>query len=350
MTFRKIKSGAALAAALLLFAACSGSSKNEEAKSMSRIYDEEGVPVNVREMQPEQFSVFLKYPAQFNARTESTAYASLSEVVRQVHVKVGDYVERDQSVVSFSLDNPKYQQAKLSLESAQSAFNRTKALFEQNGVSRQDYDNAKTQYDLAGEGFKSIRDLVEVEAPISGYITQLNVKETSNVSPGDALFTVSNMDGYEALFYVTPMEIDKVRTGAQTVIDSGTEVLKGHVSEVALNLDAKKKAFPARAYFDGSPRSLVSGMSVDIAVESYSNPAALVVSRKDLIQTGEGWYAFIARGEKAARTKLVIGQARGLELEVLEGINPGDLLITDGSRNLADSTPIRVVDRLAAEK
>ncbi len=334
--------------AVLLFGACSGKEAEGAAKSMSQIHQEEGVPVNVQMMNAEPFSVYLKFPAQFNAQTESTAYASLSEVVREVGFSVGDYIEKDQIVVSLSLDNPKYQQARLGFESAEAAYKRTKALFDENGVSRQEYDNARTQYEISRENFKSISDLIEVRAPISGYLTRLNVKKSSNVSPGDSLFTVSNLDGYEALFYVTPGEIESIEQGAKAKIENGNEILTGYISEVALNLDPRKKAFPARAYFSGTPKSLVSGMSVDVEIEAYHSDAAMVVKRKDLIQTGGGWYGFVVEEDKAVKRRLTVGRTRGLELEILEGLDPGDMLITDGSRNLTENMPVKIIDRLVS--
>ncbi len=337
-----------LVSAVALLTGCSGKAAEETAKSMSQIHQEEGVPVNVRMMSSEPFSVYLNFPAQFNAQTESTAYASLSEVVREVGFSVGDFVEKDQVVVSLSLDNPQYQQARLGFESAEAAFKRTKALFDENGVSRQDFDNVRTQYEIARESFKSISDLIEVRAPISGYLTRINVKKSANVAPGDSLFTVSDLEGYEALFYVTPGEIESIITGARAKIESGSETLTGYVSELALNLDPRKKAFPARAYFSGTPKSLVSGMSVDVEVESYHRDDALVVKRKDLVQTGSGWYAYVAEENRAVQHRLSVGRIRGLEFEILEGLVAGDLLITDGSQNLTDNVPVKIIDRLVS--
>lgn len=172
----------------IVLSACSGGKQDGAVEqSITQIYKEEGYPVHVRAIEPENFSVYLKFPAEFKARTQSTAYASISEVVRTIRFKVGDYVKRDQVVLSFSQDNSAYQQAKLSFENARAAYNRTNKLYADAGVSQQEYDNAKTQYELAREAFKSAGKMVEVESPISGFITQIDVRASANVSPGDPL-------------------------------------------------------------------------------------------------------------------------------------------------------------------
>ncbi|MDR0814955.1 MAG: hypothetical protein LBN37_04285, partial [Bacteroidales bacterium] len=69
-----------LAAALAAFSAVSCAGKNEPtetAESMEQLYAENGQPVSVRQLEAEDFSVYLKYPTVIYASSESTAYASL---------------------------------------------------------------------------------------------------------------------------------------------------------------------------------------------------------------------------------------------------------------------------------
>jgi multidrug efflux pump subunit AcrA (membrane-fusion protein) len=67
--------------------------------------------------------VYLKYPTVVYAASESTAYASLSDVVRSISVKVGDTVRQDEVIVAFSPDNQSLRQATVAHESTFAAFN-----------------------------------------------------------------------------------------------------------------------------------------------------------------------------------------------------------------------------------
>lgn len=330
--------------------ACGGQGKSgaDATKSMESIHAEDGVPVSVRPLAAKDFSVYLKYPTTLRSRAESTAYAALSDVVRTVPVKVGDKVVRDQTVVTFSLDNPQYQQARLAFENAKSSFDRSTALFADAGMSKQDFDNVRTQYEIARATFKQIADAVEVKAPIDGYVTRINVRSTENVRPGDALFTVSNQDGFEARFYVTSDEISRVKVGSRSRIATSDGEAEGSVVEVSLIMDPERKAFPATAFFAGKTRGLVSGMSVDVAVESYRNERAIVVERKELVRSGEAWTAYVASSDgKAHRRDVVVGRERGLELEIVGGLRAGESLISAGVQNVLDGTAIKVVETIA---
>ena len=345
------KIGIVLVSALLLLptSACKsdGKERTTEAQSMEQIYAAEGRPVQTRVLAPEEFSVYLKFPTTLRAKSESTAYASLSDVVREVKVKVGDRVGRDQVLVSFDHDNPNYQQAKVAYENAQAAFNRSSALFADAGISKQDFDNMRTQYDIARAAFRSASDMIDVKSPIDGYVTRLNVRQTENVRPGAALFTVSNQGVYEARIYVTAAEIDLIKTGARAQIESGTRWIEGSVTEVSLIMDADKKAFPVTATFAGGARDLVSGMSTDVSVEVYRNPAAIVLARKELARAGGSYAAFVARDGVAERRDVVLGRERGLEFEVAGGLRPGEALVSEGLEGLRDGVAIKVADPAA---
>jgi len=334
-----------LALCFILVTGCSGGKNTQESKNMDQLQKENGIPVYVRTLEKRPFSTYLKYPAEFRAQRQSTAYAKIPDVVRKIKVKVGDRVERDQIIIVFSEDNPAYQQAKLGFESAEAAFTRVKALYADAGVSRQDYDNAKTQYEMAREGYKSASEMIHIKAPIGGVITQLYVQASVNVAPGAALFTVSNNDGFESQFYVPAEEIDEIKPGARVYIENKKERIEGRVTEISLIMDPVRRAFPVRASFACKPKSLVSGMSVDVIVETYANDKAIVVARNEIRRRGDSWIAYVQNGLTAEARELVVKREQGFTYEISNGLREGDVLITDVSENLSDGALIKVVDR-----
>jgi RND family efflux transporter MFP subunit len=332
----------------LLFVACNGETE-QAGKSMEQIYAEEGRPVEARMIRAASFSVFLKYPAEFSAAGQSSVYAKTNDVVRAVQVRIGDYVRRDDVVLGFSMDNSSYQQTKVSFENAQASYNRISTLYDEAGVSKQDFENTRTRFILAREAFRAAEELVRVKAPIDGYITQLNVKPLEDVRAGDLLFTVSNQEGFEADFYVLPGEIDGIHTGARVFIEGRNETIEGKITEVSLMMDSRKKAFSVTASFPGKPRTLVSGMSVDAAVEVYKNDKVLTVSRNELLHTGEAWAVFLIKDGKAVQKMVVLGQAQGFEYEVTSGLTEGDIIISSDLSELSDGTKVKTAATLLSQ-
>jgi RND family efflux transporter MFP subunit len=348
---------------VLLAVSCTGKKDGAQASNtegdktavgMEQLYADNGSPVAVRRLGYEDFSVFLKYPTVLAANSESSAYAMTNDVVRSINFKIGDHVERDQVVLSFSEDNQNLQQAKVAYEGAKSTFDRVNALYANGDVSRQDFDNARTQFELAASRLDAAMDMIYVRSPLSGTITALNVHETENVRSGSPLFTVSNGSGFEARFYVGADEIDQIKTGARVFIDRGSDEisrgLEGRVTQVSLIMDTAKQSFPATAFFprseDGA-RHLVSGMGVDLAVETYRNEEALVVSRRELIKNDSGYTAYIAVDNTARPVNVQIGHIQGLRYEIIGGLQERDFLISEGQQRLEAGTQINLVTELA---
>ncbi len=335
----------------IIFASCTGQNeKTADSRSMEQIYAEEGKPVNVRAIKPESFSVSLSFPAEFRAQNQSIAYSDISDVVREVRVKIGDKVKRDQVVLVLSHDNSAYQQAKLRLENLESEYNRLQVLFRDGGVSKQSLDNIQTQYELAREAFRAAREMIEIKAPIDGYVTQLYVHTSSDIKSGDALFTISNNDGFEALFYVSVDEISQIKTGSPASIENRGELLIGRISEISLTMDAEKKAFPVKAFFSEKPIFLVSGMSVDVSVETYRKSNAIVINRNETINTEDGFYVFVVNGDAAEKRIIKTGREKGLLLEVTEGLYTDDHIVSKGIQDLTDGMRVRVVGSTAAKQ
>ncbi len=334
----------AVAAACLLLS-CSG--RNDagaaEFRSMEQIHAEEGVPVRVREIVREPFSAVLKYPAVLRARSESAASAGLDDVVRRVNHSVGDYVEKDAVVLSFSPDNPAYRQARAAFENAEAAFRRSESLFADNGVSRQTYDNARAQYETALAVYTAADDMINVKAPISGHLTRLNVGETSNVEAGDPLFTVSNLDLMEARMWVSAAEIGRIKRGQAAEAEWLGRRVPGRVTRVNMIMDTDRKAFLVIADFGNPGKILTSGLTVDVSVETYRNDRAVVVSRKEILREGGGYHAFVAKDGIARRMNLDTGEERGFLLEVEKGLEPGDILIVEGAHLVDEGAKIRIV-------
>ena len=322
--------------AVLAISSCSGK-KADAVQAPPAIIEAQETRMNVRILHPEEFSVYLKYPSTVYAQAESTAYAAINDVVRDINVKVGDQVEQDQVILSLSADNRTYQQAALAWENARTSYDRNRILFANGDISRQNFDNITMQYEIARTNYRAAWDLIHIRAPISGTVTRLNVHPTENVVPGTALFTISGKNGYEAMFYVGADEIGGIRSGAKVITGSSGITAEGRITQVSLVMDSAKQAYPVTASFDMDNRKLASGMGVDISVETYRNENAIVVSRSELTRTEEGFQAYIAHGSIPEAVMVEIGQAQGQKYEVVKGLESGDMLVCDGAQGLASA-------------
>jgi len=313
---------------------------------MEEIYKEQGIPVKIRTVGIQDFSTYLTFTSTLKGVKESTGSSLISDTVEEILVEVGDYVEKDQPVIRFPKDNTmaNYYQAKAAYESADQGFRRIKNLYNSNGVSRQTYDDTKTQFDVSKANWTMANNMVEVKAPISGYITRLNVQTSDNVGQGDSLFTVSNYDELTTIVWPADHEIRQVRTGQRAIASWEGLSLNGIVTQVDLAMDDKQKAFAVHVNFSNPEHTVPSGITGDIDIETALVKDAIVVHRNEIIKSQDNWYVFVDRDGHATRQQIQTGMSQGMYYQITEGLQSADKLITDGVTLVRDQSPIYVVE------
>ena len=322
------------------------SSSQSENKSMEQLYAEQGVPVKVTTVAPQEFIAANEYKAVLTGIEESSAFSAVSDKIDKINYKVGDRVKKDDVVLTFPTDNPKarYYQAKVAYENAESTYERMKGYYEAGGLSKQDLDNARTSYEVAKADWDDVRQSVLIKAPISGVVTSILVSESDNVDKEQEVFTVARMDRLKARFWVAERDIADIKTGLKATAKWDGAVLHGEVTQADLSMNQARQAFGVVAEFDNPGLKVRAGVTGTITVESYRHENAIVVERKDILTDANGTYVYIARNGQAVRQPVTVGRSTGVQAEILAGLTVGDTLITEGQLLLEDGKNIRIVE------
>lgn len=332
--------------ALLLVAGVGCRSGQTDSRSMEKIYAEEGVPVKVQVMTPQSFANEAEYTAALTGREESSAYAMVTDRIESINATVGDWVAKDSVIVTFPTDNPsaQYYQAKVQYENAESTFDRMRQYFESGGLSRQDFENAQASFEVARANWDAVRKSVHVLAPISGVITRLNVRESDNVESDDELFTISNTQRLKATVWVPDKDIRKVSVGQSATATWNGVTLQGSVVQVDHSVNQQHQAFGVVLEFD-NPRTLVpSGVTAAVSVAIYENASCMVTARKNVLKDEQGSYVYLADSDRAEKRYVALGQAHQLDVEIKQGLEPGDRLIVEGQLHLRDGSLLKLMN------
>lgn len=330
--------------AIILHLSCS----NEQAdtRSIEQIYKEEGVPVRTKIITPEKFGVERSYNAVLTGIEESSAYAIVRDKVEKVFVKVGDYVKKDDILLTFPTDNlnARYFQAKVGYENSKLAYERIANMYQTGGISKQRLDNAKANYDVAEANWDAAQQTVIVTAPISGYVTKVNVSETDNVKKEAELFTISRMDKMKARVWISEKDAGEVRRGLPAYALWNDIRINGKVVEVDMALNQKLQAFGAVVEFDNPNKILKFGITVDIFIVTYETPDALVVEMKDLLKESEQYYVYAVENNQAVKKPVILGKRYKLSVEIKDGLKSGDNIVVAGQMLLEPEAKVRIIE------
>jgi RND family efflux transporter MFP subunit len=329
---------------LSLLAGCGGG--ETESKSMEQIHAEEGVPVRVETVRFEPFTIEYTYNGVLTAELESSAKAKISDAVEHVYYGVGDSVNKGDVVLTFPTDNPaaQYFQAKVSYENATVSLERMETLYKEGGISKHDVDNVRTQYEVARANWDAAEQAVMVRAPISGIITQLNVRQSDNVEPDDVLFKVSQAGRLKARLWVPESQIADMAVGADATATWGRATLDGRVTQVDMSLNSKKQAFGMLVEFDNPDLEVLSGVNAAIKVFIPTGSDAVVVNRRTVLREDSRHFVYVAEGSVARKREVALGRTHGLDVEIVSGLKPGDVLIAEGQMLLEEGVKINIVE------
>lgn len=328
----------------MIFALSSCGKSKEESKTMQEIQNEEGIPVRIQNVSTQTFTQQLRYNASLSGKQESTAQSDLSEVVSQIHAKVGDRVSKGQLIISFPTTAPaaQYEQASTAFAAQQTAYERMQRLYEKGAVSKQELDNLETMYKVSKANLESSESMIKIRAPISGILSALHVSQSDKVYPGKDLFTVSTADGYKAVMMIPTQDAPQIKNGSLATAEVNGETLKGRISQVGMAMDPMLRAIRVEATFNGFNRNISFGSNALVNIDVFSKPNCIVVNREHLSFENGNAYLWVAENDRAIRREVTLGLNDQLHYEVLSGLNEGDQLIVAGISLVSENGLIRI--------
>ena len=328
---------------VFLFAGC-GDDK-ESAKSMDQIQLEEGIPVQVEVVEYKPFEKFQNYFAKLAGIKDATKDAPIDGKIEKINFRVGDYVEENQVVVEFPYDDPGsvFEQTKATYENSKRTYERMKALLEAGETSQSNFDGVEAQYLVNKRNYEIAHKLIFIEAPFSGTLVDVKVKEGDNVKKEEPLFTVAQLHKMRAKIWITEKEIGEIKRGLSAAMEFGRKVHKGKIVEVSMAIDPYKQAFFAEVEFDNSKHELKSGVTVEIKILVYQNPQAIIIPRNLVMADENGQFVFVEKDGKAEKRYVSNGTDSGVYFEISKGLQVGDRLITRGASQLTDSVKVKVI-------
>jgi RND family efflux transporter MFP subunit len=331
---------------LVLFAMLNGCGSDEEpAKSMAQIQQEDGIPVQVQTVEYKPFEKFQNYFGKLAGIKEAIKGAPFGGRIAQINYKVGDYVEANQVVVEFPIDEPgsMYEQAKVTFENSERMYERTKVLLKAGETSQVNFDNVEAQYLVNKRNYENAKQLTFIEAPFSGTIVDIKVNVGDNVNKDAPLFTIAQLHKMRVKIWITEKEINQIKKGLTAEIVFGGKIYTGTVVDKSLALDPAKQAFYAEVEFDNSKREIKSGVTVEVKVLIYKNPKAIIIPRNIVMSDDGGQYIFIDKDGIAEKRYVTNGQESGVYYEISSGLQVGDKLVIHGGSQLNDGAKVKVI-------
>ncbi len=282
--------------------------------------------------------------------------ASVTEIVSAIHFDDGDRVEAGKLLVEMTSaeEHALLEEAQATVAEASRQYRRVKSLEAQGTEAKSLLDQRHREWETARARLAAIESRLQdrlIRAPFGGVVGLRDISPGALVEPGALITTLDDDSVMKLDFSVPSTYLASLLPGLEVVARTrayGKREFKGKVSSVASRVDPVTRAILVRAVLPNPELNLKPGMLMQ--VELLKNPRqALVIPEEALIPQGRKQFVLQvneADGNQVTRKEVRIGARRPGEVEILEGLNPGDSVITHGAEKVrvGQHVAIRAVD------
>lgn len=337
-------------------------------KQASSSEAEKAIPVTVTGLIVKDVPVYLESIGSLHASVLMEIRPQVDGTLSEVLVSEGDWVR--QGAPLFRIDPKQYEvkvkeaEAQVAIDQAafkmiQKKLERYKGLAQKDLIAQAEWDQleadaekAKSTIDLNEAKLHSAKmnlDYCTITSPIEGRVGRIDVHPGFIVSKGqkDPLTTVSKMDPLVVEFTVTEKEFPKI---PKDKLDIEIESLcsqdacnKGTVTFLDNHFDAKTGLLLIRGKVQNQDYVLRPGQSVHVRIPIALISNAKLIPQKTIRYNQEGPYVYVVQEDTTVAVRqLVLGDEKGTDQIVIEGIDPSEQIILDGHLRLLPGSKVEI--------
>lgn len=287
----------------------------------------------------------------FAAKQEVMLSAEAPGKVVRVLVDEGAYVKAGQTLAIIDGDklNVNVANAEAVYANAQAELARFESAFATGGVTKQQLDQTKLQLENAKNNLKSAKlaaSDININASFAGVVNKRNIEPGSYVNPGQELFEVVNVSTLKLKINVDEKHIGQAKLGQRVKVESpvlNDQSFEGVVSFVAPKADASLN-FPVELEIQNNAAGdLKAGMYGTAYFGAEEAIHTLTVPRTAFVGSVSSNQIFAIEDGKAVLKKVVSGRSFGDQIEILSGLEEGNIVVTSGQINLLEGTPVEII-------
>ncbi len=192
-------------------------------------------------------------------------------------------------------------------------------------------------------------DMYTLTAPIDGVIEAVNVKEHDFASPQSPAFVISNKNTMTVTFGVSEGIRGTLRVGQKIQVDRNGKLYDAAVTEIGSMVDQNTGLFMIKSCVSTPDESLLTGSSVKVTAETYSQADALLIPYDAVYYDDSQPYVYVAENGSAKRKDVETGIFDMDTITVLSGLTTEDTLITSWSANLREGAEVSVQMKTESE-
>ena len=308
--------------------------------------------VEIMELEKQMISRTIEYTSSLIPFRENHLASSAPGRIDKIFVEIGDKVKTGDILVQ--MDRTQLQQAMIQLKNVETDFHRLDTLNKVGGISKQQYDQVKAQYDIASSSAEFLQENTVLRAPFTGVISGKYYEDgefysgaPSTPTGKSAVVSMVQLDPLKVTVNISEKYFPLIRTGMEAAVTCDIypgQSFAGKVMRIYPTIDPTTRSFTIEIRISNEKAMLRPGMFSRVTMTLGEEMALVLPSVAVLkLQGSNERYIFLEENGVAKRITVQIGKRYDDKTEVItDELSVGDKLIIKGQARLVDGDRVKV--------
>ena len=265
----------------------------------------------------------------------------------------GQSVERGEILLRLESSEPlaDLAAAKAALIDSESQYRRSNELFKTKVVSASQLEQLEARRDADQAAVKAAESRLAhtvIRAPFAGQLGLRRVSIGSIVSPSTVITTLDDTSQIKLDFDVPEVFMARLQRGLTVTARSAAWpdlVFTGQVISIDTRVDPISRTIIVRALLPNDNARLRPGMFLTVSLLK-DDVQSLLIPEEAIVPERSKQFVFVVGEEDIVQRREVrTGRRRPGQIEILEGLSPGELVITEGTQKARPGQPVRIIER-----
>ena len=308
--------------------------------------------VRIKQVNLESLSIQSTYVGYLLPNKRVLMRSEIDGVIEKIDFEEGDEITKGKRLVDISTKEHRLK-LKIAITDSNLAdinIKRDEKLAAQNLIPNAQLDQTKTRAESASLN----KELAEISlnkslisSPLKGTIKTRHIKVGEFVRKGDKLVEILDIDRILVKVNIPEQEILSIQVGQNVEVAlyiMEKKTFLGRVKNIGLEADSSNRTFPVEILVDNKERQLRAGMLARATFTKNVDQDQIVIPRHTVLERDQGRVVYVFEDGKAFRRDITIGLSQQDQVQVVQGLNKGELIVVEGHTKLTDGEEVNVVN------
>jgi RND family efflux transporter MFP subunit len=334
--------------------------KKKEVKATA----EKAVNVQVQPAGKRSLRPFIETIGTLNPYEEVTVSAEVDGVLKSVKVDEGTAVSKGMLlatigdtdyILEVKRAEATLKQAEATLANTKLEYQRKEALYREELLTKQQFDDVATRLSLAEAEIERARAVLnlakeklrktKIYSPLSGVVKEKKVSAGDYAKNGTNLFVIIQNNLIKLTFTVTEKDVGKLRKGQDVILKVDAlpdKEFEGKVNIIYPSLEERTRTLQVEAIVPNHHGLLKPSFFAHVTLYTGTARDTIVIPITSLLYEAEKVKVFVVEGDKAKEKEVRLGGKYGEMMEIVEGLKEGEEVVVVGQQNLSEGVKVNV--------